>query len=217
MIFISILLLTLSYFYGCFSTARILTKSARSLNIYKVGSGFADTENIYSNVSKPLGVLVGALDVVKSYAYLYFMKTVLIFFDKMQTPSDLSMLYSDNMMMLYGLMMLVGHCLPLTNKLRGGRGIFTYMGFILFMSFFPMLITMLLALLVVFIFRQIRFAQYIIVLLPMVFTQLLDALNKFIPLIPVHNLGAAFSSKLLGLAIAMGILNFIVSKKLGEF
>ena len=53
-------------FYGCFSTARILTKTFRSLNIHKVGSGMADTANIYSHVSRPMGILVGALDILKA-------------------------------------------------------------------------------------------------------------------------------------------------------
>jgi glycerol-3-phosphate acyltransferase PlsY len=48
--------------FGGFSTARILAKSVRSLNIYKVGTGLADTENIFQNVSRPMGILVGLID-----------------------------------------------------------------------------------------------------------------------------------------------------------
>jgi len=217
MIWIAILLVLLSYFYGCFSTARIVTKSVRSLNIYRVGSGFADTENIYSNISKSLGVIVGALDVTKSYAYLYFMKFILVTMDKMAVPPDLSGLYSANMLMVYGVAMLIGHCLPLTHNLRGGRGIFTYMGFILFVSFYPMLITMVLALLLVFIFRQIRFAQYMIVLLPVILTQFMSSLHRYVQILPSQNVVASFTTKLLGIAILMGILNFVVSKRLKEF
>ncbi len=58
-VFLFIGLIVVSYALGCLSTARILAKSARSLNIYKVGSGHPDTENIFCNVSKPLGCFGG--------------------------------------------------------------------------------------------------------------------------------------------------------------
>ena len=63
-------IVVLAYLYGCFSTARIVAKGFRSLDIYKVGTGLADTENIYANISRPLGVLVGALDMAKAYLFM---------------------------------------------------------------------------------------------------------------------------------------------------
>lgn len=209
---IAALIVLLSYFYGSFSTARIIAKSARSLNIYKVGTGMADTENIYSNVNKPMGVLVGALDVVKSYVFLLFIETFLRYMSKLNRPPDLDSLYTGNMLLLYGLAMLIGHCLPITNKLRGGRGIFTYMGFIAYFSFYPMLITAVIAWFVVTIYRQIRFAQYMIVILPVILTQIFYSfLPWFRKELPVH-----FMLIMLGITIIMGVLNFLVSKRLGE-
>lgn len=218
MIFIAILIIILSYFYGCFSTARIVVKSQRSLNIDRIGSGFADTENIYSNVSKPLGILVGALDVVKGFAYLFLIKFILTAMDKMALPPDLGWLYSDNMLLVYGLFMLIGHCLPLTNNLRGGRGIFTYIGFVAFFVHYPiMLFTGMLALVLITAFKQIRFAQFLIVLLPVLLTQLFSSLDKYITFMPQSNVEPMFTTKLFGIAILMGILNFVVSKRLKEF
>ncbi len=217
MIIVAILLILLSYLYGCFSTARVLAKSVKSLNIYKVGTGFADTENIYMNISKPLGVMAGALDVTKSYAYLYFLSMLLTAMDKMGIPPNLNVLYSTDLMMLYGIAMLIGHCLPLTNHLRGGRGIFTYMGLIAYFTFFPTIITGVVVLLIVFIFRQVRFAQYTIVLFPILLTQIFTSFQIFAPISISHNMVALYTTKLLGIAVIMGALNFIVSKKLGEF
>jgi glycerol-3-phosphate acyltransferase PlsY len=54
MFHIPLLLILLSYLLGCFSTARLVAKWAKSLNIYRVGTGHADSENIYENVSHPL-------------------------------------------------------------------------------------------------------------------------------------------------------------------
>ncbi len=212
-ILIAILMVVLAYLYGGFSTARIIAKSARSLNIYKVGTGLADTENIYSNVSKPMGVLVGGIDAVKSYVFLLLAETILRYISKLNVPSDLDLLYSSSFLLIYGLAMLIGHCLPIRNHLRGGRGIFTYMGFIGYFAFYPMLITVVLAWVVVTFFRQIRFAQYMIVILPVIFTQFLYAiLPWFRKEFPPH-----FMLLLLAITFVMGFLNILVSKRLGEF
>lgn len=209
---IALVIIGLSYMYGCFSTARMVTKGVRSLNIYKVGTGMADTENIYTNISKPLGVLVGALDAAKAYLFLLVVEMLLRTLDKTGSISDLSLIYQRNIMLLYGLGMLFGHCLPLTNHFRGGRGIFTYMGLIAYFAFYPMLITGIIAWILVIRFHQIRFAQYLIVILPVVLFQI------FYSIIPAFRkeLPPYFVPIMLGVALLMGILNIIVSKRLGE-
>ncbi len=206
------LILCLSYLYGCLSTARIISKSSRSLNIYKVGSGLADTENIYSNISKPLGVLVGALDAAKAYVFLLVVEMLLSLWNRSGSITGIALLYQHNIMLLYGLGMLIGHCLPFTNHFRGGRGIFTYMGYIAYFAFYPMLITAIIAWILVAKFKQIRFAQYLIVILPVIIFQI------FYSLIPSYRneLPTYFVPILLGIALLMGVLNIIVSKKLGE-
>ena len=47
-------LLVLSYLLGCFSTAKLFAKSYKSINVYKVGTGHPDTQNIYNNIDKTL-------------------------------------------------------------------------------------------------------------------------------------------------------------------
>jgi glycerol-3-phosphate acyltransferase PlsY len=177
-----------------------------------VGTGLADTENIYTNISKPMGIVVGALDVVKAYLYLLVVEMVLRLIDRSGSISGMKYLYQHNVMLLYGTGMLVGHCLPYNNNFRGGRGIFTYMGFVAYFAFYPMLITAFVAWILVARFRQIRFAQYLIVILPVVlfqvFYSVVPALRKELP--------PYFVPIMLGIALVMGILNIIVSKKLGE-
>lgn len=210
---IAILIILLAYLYGCFSTARIITKSVRSLNVYKIGSGLADTENIYTNISKPLGVLVGAMDVAKAYLFLLVVEMLLRLIDRTGTFSGMDALYRHNTMLLYGLGMLIGHCLPWTNQFRGGRGIFTYMGFVAYFAFTPTLISAIFAWILVIRFRQIRFAQYLVVILPVVLFQV------FYSFVPAYRreLPSYFVPIMLGIALLMGVLNIIVSKKLGEF
>jgi glycerol-3-phosphate acyltransferase PlsY len=193
LIFISLLIV--SYLTGCLSTSRIIAKSFRSLNIYKIGTGHPDTQNIYHNISKPLGIFAGIVDFSKIYIYLFILDIVL--------GRYYSSIATQNHFLVLGFVMIIGHSLPITHHFKGGRGIFTYMGFIAFFAPYPLIIVAALALVVVLIFDQIRFAQYMIVLLP-------PFLSFFFP-------GSKdFSGKLFIAAILMGIINFFVSKRLGE-
>lgn len=211
-VIIAFLIFILAYLYGGFSTARLIAKGARSLNVYKIGSGLADTENIYTHISKPLGILVGLLDVVKAFVFLQVVGFVLMLLQPVVGVSGFHNLYGNSMMMIYGLGMLVGHCLPWQNHFRGGRGIFTYMGFFAYFSFWPIFITAFLTWIVVIRFRQIRFAQYMIVILPVVLFQVFYYfVPQFKPQLPPF-----FVLIMWGNAIFMGVLNFMVSKRLGE-
>ncbi|HOC94569.1 MAG TPA: glycerol-3-phosphate acyltransferase [Candidatus Cloacimonadota bacterium] len=209
---IIVLVVLLAYLYGCLSTARIVAKTFRSLNIYKVGTGLADTENIYSNVSKPMGILVGTLDVLKALVFLTVVRYGLYLLANTAVYENMEKIYSVNTMLIYGLAMLIGHCLPVTNRFQGGRGIFTYIGFVAFFAPVPMLITVLVALVLVARYKQIRFAQYVIVILPVILTQIF---YNFIPYFK-KEMPPYFSMIIWGIAIIMGVLNYLVSKKLGE-
>lgn len=194
----------ISYLFGCVSTSRFVAKTYRNLNLDRIGSGLSDTENIYSNVDKLLGILVGTIDVAKMYVYLLILRFILDQF----SPD----LIHINYMVLFGVSVLIGHCLPLTHHLRGGRGIFTYIGLIAFFAWLPALISCLFALLFITFFKQIRFAQYMIVILP-AFLNL--AIKTFLP----HTSSALTSIStfpLVIIAILMGFLNILVSKRLGE-
>jgi len=86
------------------------------------------------------------------------------------------------------------------------------MGFVAYFAFSPMLISAILAWILVMRFHQIRFAQYLVVILPVVLFQV------FYSLIPSYRgeLPNYFVPIMLGVAVVMGVLNIIVSKKLGE-
>ena len=196
----------ISYFFGCFSTSRMIAKTFKHLNIYKVGTGHPDTENIFCNVSKPLGLLSAVIDISKSYLFLTLLKWLFTGFDAGQIFAH------NNWLMLYGLFMLIGHSLPLTHKFRGGRGVLTYIGFIGYFALIPMSVATGLALIFIIFFKQMRFGQYSIVILPALIAQLM---NTVIPQYRgVYESG--FILKLVGIAVLMGIINFVVSKRLGE-
>ena len=154
------LLAILSYSIGCWSTARLIAKTFRSLNIYKVGTGHPDTQNIFCNVDKSLGIFAGFVDFSKIYIYLFLLKVILGLMPNTRT------LTTDVSLMSLGFLMLVGHCLPATHHFKGGRGVFTYMGCVMFFAPIPMLIAGLIALVVTLRFEQHRFVQYLVVMLP---------------------------------------------------
>ncbi|MDY6915383.1 MAG: glycerol-3-phosphate acyltransferase [Candidatus Cloacimonadota bacterium] len=194
-VLIFIFLLILSYFLGCLSTSRLIAKSFRSLNIYKIGSGHPDTQNIYNNISKLLGIFAGIVDFSKIYIYLFLLDKILGRF--------YGSLANQNYLLILGFVMIIGHCLPVTHYFKGGRGIFTYMGFMAFFAPYPLIIVSILALVVVLFFNQIRFAQYMIVLLPPFVSFFFQSSIEFL-------------GKLFIAAILMGIINIVVSKRLGE-
>lgn len=222
---IAILIFLLAYLYGCFSTARVVAKASRSLNVYKVGTGLPDTENIFMNISRSMGILVGALDATKAYFFLFAVEILLRLVDTSLPYFDISMLYSKKLLFFYGSGMLVGHCLPATNKLRGGRGILTYMGFTFFFVPIPTFVTAVIALVLVAKYKQSRFAQYVIVILPSILHQIsyyivprIGALlpSPFSRFFVGSPLPSYFGIFLMGSAVFMGVLNIMVSKKLGE-
>lgn len=188
-------LLLVSYFLGCFSTSRLIAKYFKSLNIYKVGTGHPDTQNIYYNVDKTLGIFAGLVDFGKMVLYLAVINLILRYLFQ-----DIA---TQNHLLILGFVMIIGHCLPITHHFKGGRGIFTYIGFIFFFAPWPMVIVALLGLLIIIFFKQIRFAQYCIVLLP-------PFVNFF------FTDSIEFVAKLFIAALLMGIINFVVSKKMGE-
>ncbi len=211
-VLLPILLIILSYLFGCFSTARIVARTFKNLKITKVGTGHPDTANIYCNVSKILGIFVGLLDVAKMYFYLVLLYYSMTF---LKLP-----FWHYRWLLLFGAMTLIGHCLPVTHRFKGGRGTFSFLGFITFFAFWPTMATSLIALVVVGKFKQVRFAQYMVVLLPIL---LVYICNIFIA--GGHGFdfpNFAFTSSCPNFAyfavsaILMGILNLIVSKRLGE-
>ena len=190
-----------SYLIGCFSAAKLIAKSYKSINIYKVGTGHPDTLNIYSNIDNSLGIFTGIVDLGKVFFYLYLLQYLL------NIPSSSEWIGTnigtENHLLIFGFSMVIGHCLPITHKFRGGRGLFSYIGFVAFFAPWPMIIIAFLALLIVMFFKQIRFAQYMIVLLPP-FINFFFAQHK------------SFVGKMFIAAALMAIINFVVSKKKGE-
>lgn len=193
-------LLIISYLLGCFSTGKLLAKSYKSINVYKVGTGLPDTQNIFNNVDRTLGIFTGIVDFGKMYFYIVLLSFLLNYPPITDIIGNIG---TNNHLLVLGFFMVIGHCLPITHRFKGGRGLFTYIGFVLYFAPFPMMIIALLSIILVVFFKQMRFAQYMVVMLP-------PFINFF------FEDDVALLAKMFIAALLMGVINFIVSKKLGE-
>lgn len=202
-VIVYLLILPIVYLIGCFSSSRLIAKTFRSLNIYKVGTGHPDTENIFNNVSKSLGILAGVIDLSKMY-FLLLLSRYALNLDYFGFSQEAIL----NLLLLVGFFSILGHCFPATHKFRGGRGLFSYIGFVLFFAPIPIIIICLISVFVIVKYHQIRFAKFIIVLLP--------PLLNFIPILNSTNYSTDFIGQLWLAAATIGVLNLLVSKRLGD-
>lgn len=198
---VPISVLIIAYFCGLLSTARIFARTFRYLKITKVGSGHADTMNIYSNVSKTLGVMVGVVDIAKMYLFLYLVKY--IFINLANQPEYVT----DNYLFVYGFFVILGHCFPFYNRFKGGRGIFTFAGYLGFFAPTTMLIVGVIAAVIALVFGQYRTAKYVVVGLPVVVSLFTSTIMQTTP---------GLTTKIFIASALMVIVNFIVSRKRKE-
>lgn len=191
----------LAYICGLFSTARVFAKTFKYLNITKVGSGHADTKNIFSNVSKAMGVLVGLIDIAKIYLFLYLVKYCLI--NVINRPD----FAADNFLFIYGFFLILGHCFPFYNRFRGGRGIFTYAGYLGFFAPISTLIVGVISTIIALVFGQYRAAKYFMVGGPVIASLIISTITQVTP---------GLTMKIFIASILMIAVNFIVSRKRKE-
>lgn len=191
----------LAYFCGLFSTARVLAKTFKYLNITKVGSGHADTKNIYSNVSKAMGVVVGILDIAKIYVFLYLVRYILTYILKTPDFAD------DNFLFIYGFFLILGHCFPFYNKFKGGRGIFTFAGYLGFFAPATILIVGIISTIIALGYAQYRAAKYFMVGAPVIASLIISTITQTTP---------GLTLKIFIASLLMVIVNFIVSRKRKE-
>ena len=107
-----------SYFLGSIPFGLIITKIFLGKDIRKIGSGNIGTTNVLRTGKKSLAAVTLLFDVLKGYisiiiAYKYF----------------------NELIYLSALICFVGHIFPVWIKFKGGKGVATYLGIILGISF----------------------------------------------------------------------------------
>ncbi len=107
-----------SYFLGSIPFGLVLTKIFLKKDIREIGSGNIGTTNVLRTGKKSLAVATLMLDLLKGYFSL-----------------TITFIYFENLISYSALICFVGHIFPVWLKFKGGKGVATYLGVILALSY----------------------------------------------------------------------------------
>ena len=107
-----------SYLLGSIPFGLVLTKIFLKKDIREIGSGNIGTTNVLRTGKKSLAVATLVLDLLKGY---FSIVITFIFF--------------DNLISYSALICFIGHIFPIWLKFKGGKGVATYLGVILALSY----------------------------------------------------------------------------------
>ena len=107
-----------SYLLGSIPFGLVLTKIFLKKDIRTVGSGNIGTTNVLRTGNKFLAITTLTLDLLKGYISVY-----------------ISIFYFESLVFLSALICFVGHIFPIWLKFKGGKGVATYLGVILALSY----------------------------------------------------------------------------------
>ena len=113
-----IAVLLYSYLLGSIPFGLIITKVFLNQDIREVGSGNIGTTNVLRTGKKSLAITTLILDILKGYL------SVII-----------SLKYFNDLIYFSALICFIGHIFPVWLKFKGGKGVATYLGIILALSF----------------------------------------------------------------------------------
>jgi len=117
--FIIIVLTILNYFFGSISSAIIISKYIKKVDIRKIGYKTAGGSNVAHNIGIKWGIVVAIFDVLKGLPILLITKNIGL---------------EGNELIPIALAAFAGHCWPIWFNFSGGRGIGTLLGIIVFLT-----------------------------------------------------------------------------------
>ena len=107
-----------SYLLGSIPFGLVLTKIFLKKDIREIGSGNIGTTNVLRTGKKSLAVATLMLDLLKGYFSIV-----------------ITFIYFDNLISYSALICFIGHIFPVWLKFKGGKGVATYLGVILALSY----------------------------------------------------------------------------------
>ena len=113
----------ISYLVGSIPFAYLLTKIFGYGDIRKIGSGNVGATNVLRTGKKSLAIIVLLLDIIKGFLPITIIS--LIFSNQIQSYEAVFL----------GSFSIIGHIFPIWLKFQGGKGVATYIGFILGINF----------------------------------------------------------------------------------
>jgi len=152
-----IAVLLYSYFLGSIPFGLIITKIFLDQDIRNVGSGNIGTTNVLRTGKKSLAIATLIFDVLKGYLSVV-----------------ITLKYFNDLIYFSALICFIGHIFPLWLKFKGGKGVATYLGIILALSFKLGIIFAITWLLISFIFKYSSLASMISALIVFAYSIILD-------------------------------------------
>ena len=142
-----------SYLLGSIPFGLILTKIFLKKDIREIGSGNIGTTNVLRTGKKSLAAATLVLDLLKGYFSIV-----------------ITFIYFDNLISYSALICLIGHIFPIWLKFKGGKGVATYLGVILALSYKFFLIFGITWLVLSFLFRYASLSSIISSLIVFVYS-----------------------------------------------
>ena len=142
-----------SYLLGSIPFGLVLTKIFLKKDIREIGSGNIGTTNVLRTGKKSLAVATLVLDLLKGYFSLV-----------------ITFIYFENLISYSALICFIGHIFPVWLKFKGGKGVATYLGVILALSYKFFLIFGITWLVLSFLFRYASISSIISSLIVFVYS-----------------------------------------------
>ena len=142
-----------SYLLGSIPFGLILTKIFLKKDIRKIGSGNIGTTNVLRTGKKSLAAATLLLDLMKGYFSIIITLT-----------------YFENLISYSALICFIGHIFPVWLKFKGGKGVATYLGVVLALSYKFFLIFGISWLILSFLFKYASLSSIISSLIVFVFS-----------------------------------------------
>ena len=153
----NVILIIIFYLIGSLPFALILTKLSGFGDIRNIGSGNVGATNVLRTGNKFLALIVLFLDIIKGFV-----------------PFLMLQLYFDDLSLLNKILVchfsIIGHIFPIWLKFKGGKGVATYIGFLLGINLYIGFSFLMVWMVIAFISKYSSFASLIAILVaPMYF------------------------------------------------
>ena len=142
-----------SYFLGSIPFGLVLTKIFLKKDIREIGSGNIGTTNVLRTGKKSLAAATLLLDLLKGYFSI-----------------AITFIFYENLISYSALICFIGHIFPIWLKFKGGKGVATYLGIILALSYKFFLIFGITWLVLSFLFRYASLSSIISSLIVFVYS-----------------------------------------------
>ncbi|WP_317368187.1 glycerol-3-phosphate 1-O-acyltransferase PlsY [uncultured Tyzzerella sp.] len=157
-----ILSFIIGYFIGCIQSAFIVGKLIAKIDIREHGSGNAGMTNVTRVLGAKAGIFVFVFDILKGL--IAFNLCNFIFGGSLFLSGD-SVLYG----VYAGFGAIIGHDFPFYLKFKGGKGVATTLGFLLFVNPVIAIITYVIGFIVAFITKYISLSSLVMTLIFVIF------------------------------------------------